>query len=1055
MNKNHLLIVGLPLALLAHSGAAPVTWTNLGTSTVNESSIDLTGDLVHAGRWGGAAQTVTVGSESIVFDDMPAVNTTTPNPGSANAIASAGGEHQGTDVFNPPGAIDPAFESVMEGFAWDGPNPKRLVLNNLVVGAYYQVQIFVSDDRGGVSERTQRWSDNVASGAGNETNTFTHGSSSFVIGRFLADSTTQTIYGHGISQSQNAVNAYVLRELPVPDSDGDGLPDDWELLYTTPPSSTALNPGVDLEPDGLSNLAEYQAHCNPLVADTDGDQLTDGAEVSGSGNLYAPGTPTNPLVADSDGDRVSDYDEVHGTLNTSFSLAATDPNYTDTDADGADDYKELVYHSDPNDFNNLPTPLLVPLISNTLQNGSFEKMNGGMQITAKITKWDEVGNDIDNWTEWGPLVGGPSTAPNDSGAEAFAGTDGSYVGYFQSGNAAYNLTTNIAAAGSVYACTWKQKNQGGSTISVQLVYKDANNNIVAIPGSLATTNTAGGVGDLIYQIPAGSPAIGFPIGIGMGSTGWWIDVDEVALNIAATGDDDGDGLSNLWEVANGLNPNSAVGDDGASGDPDGDGYTNLDEQAGGSNPQLTASIPGDVDGDGLGDTWELTYFGSLSNPNGAPGLDPDGDRDTNLVEFGHDTDPNSKFSFYSSTNDLVPDSWKAFYGIGLGTVSSTEDSDGDGLFDEQEFTLNTNPILSDTDGDGLSDSYEVNTSSTNPLVNDSDNDGLLDGAEVNTHLTGPNDADSDDDGYLDGAEITAGSNPLDASSTPFNLDGGVILIDPTHNNGSFETGSGKLPNWGLVDFWDEWTGVSTASGDSGTDTGASATQGTRVAFLQGNNAAYNMTTHVVAAGDIYTFQWDHTLRNSSHTVSLVWNNGGTVTSIAASEVTSPTVGNGKGTSYQVFAGDPAIGSTIGLGIKNNNSNYPEVDNFILVVTRASGAGDSDFDGLADSWETTYFGGLGERAAGDFDNDGTSNLTEFRLGLIPNSGTSRFGATYSSTGLIQWPSVTGVTFKIERSTTLVGTWTTLESAFPGTAGTASYTDPSPPVGKAFYKVELNP
>jgi hypothetical protein len=54
-------------------------------------------------------------------------------------------------------------------------------------------------------------------------------------------------------------------------------------------------------------------------------------------------------------------------------------------------------------------------------------------------------------------------------------------------------------------------------------------------------------------------------------------------------DTDADGLPDDWELANGLNPLSASGNDGASGDPDGDHFTNLQEYLAGTNPRDPAS----------------------------------------------------------------------------------------------------------------------------------------------------------------------------------------------------------------------------------------------------------------------------------------------------------------------------------------------------------------------------------------------------------------------------------------------------------------------------------
>lgn len=58
------------------------------------------------------------------------------------------------------------------------------------------------------------------------------------------------------------------------------------------------------------------------------------------------------------------------------------------------------------------------------------------------------------------------------------------------------------------------------------------------------------------------------------------------------------------------------------------------------------------------------------------------------------------------------------------------DSDGDGLSDEEELTLKTNPNVIDTDNDGLSDYEEVYIYLTDPLNPDTDGDTYLDGTEV-------------------------------------------------------------------------------------------------------------------------------------------------------------------------------------------------------------------------------------------------------------------------------------------------------------------------------------
>ena len=106
------------------------------------------------------------------------------------------------------------------------------------------------------------------------------------------------------------------------DSDNDGLPDSWENLYFGSP--TAADPAANPDHDGLTNLQEFQRGTHPVNPDTDGDTLSDGAEVNGTLNPWnsgvlgtPPGTPTDPLKADSDNDGFRDDFEIAN---------ATDPN---------------------------------------------------------------------------------------------------------------------------------------------------------------------------------------------------------------------------------------------------------------------------------------------------------------------------------------------------------------------------------------------------------------------------------------------------------------------------------------------------------------------------------------------------------------------------------------------------------------------------------------------------------------------------------------------------------------------------------------------------------
>ena len=91
---------------------------------------------------------------------------------------------------------------------------------------------------------------------------------------------------------------------------------------------------------------------------------------------------------------------------------------------------------------------------------------------------------------------------------------------------------------------------------------------------------------------------------------------------------------------------------------------------------------------------------------------------------------------------------------GPGIQGVTLDTDGDGLFDDEEIDVyKTDPRNPDTDGDGLSDGDEVRKYKTDPLNPDTDGDGLSDGDEVRIYKTDPLKKDTDGDGLSDGEEV--------------------------------------------------------------------------------------------------------------------------------------------------------------------------------------------------------------------------------------------------------------------------------------------------------------
>jgi outer membrane protein OmpA-like peptidoglycan-associated protein/opacity protein-like surface antigen len=101
----------------------------------------------------------------------------------------------------------------------------------------------------------------------------------------------------------------------------------------------------------------------------------------------------------------------------------------------------------------------------------------------------------------------------------------------------------------------------------------------------------------------------------------------------------------------------------------------------------------------------------------------------------------------------------------LGTDPNNPDTDGDGLNDGDEVRkYKTDPLKKDTDGDGLNDGSEVNKYNTDPLKKDTDGDKLNDYEEVMTYLTNPLKVDTDEDSLSDYEEV------MDTKTDPLKAD---------------------------------------------------------------------------------------------------------------------------------------------------------------------------------------------------------------------------------------------------------------------------------------------
>lgn len=582
------------------------------------------------------------------------------------------------------------------------------------------------------------------------------------------------------------------------DSDFDGLLDAWEIEHFGDLSHIATE---NLDSD-LCNLGcEESRLMNPLNPDTDGDGLedheeayyheTNGTDVdTDDDSLPNQTSPTlidlndfievntlrdfshmpadfpdtrlcysSPVKHDTDGDGLSDGEEL--TFIVAGVLTPTNPCDVDTDNDGLTDLEELSRGTDGT---------LEDTDGDGLNDREEEESYGTSPINPD-TDGDNLPDGVEVHTVY-PYPQTPDT-PTCKTNPIVPDTDGDFI------NDDVELAYVIDGLPSpLNPCDPDWDNDGLSD-SIETNYNTSPKN---------PDHDGDGLGD-------GTETI--------------LLINGVACLSPSLADSDGDGIDDKteWELQDFANFNPCLPDTNGDGILDGDQYNGSDS---------------DSDDDGLNDSWEMQYFGTLAYT-GFDDLEPDGL--TNNQE--HPTYSGSVY--YPGTNPIVADTDSDGLGDALEYTTRVDsdpnnnldpndpDTDNDGLFDGvNSFTslgensipspyqgCKTNPTLQDSDGDGLNDSNElvVTWSATvnggsqsesfilNPCSADTDGDTLFDGINSNTNIgellytnaaypsckTHPNRTDTDGDGLSDSQEIAANTNPCDNDSDDDGLPDGLEI----------------------------------------------------------------------------------------------------------------------------------------------------------------------------------------------------------------------------------------------------------------------------------------
>ncbi|TRY32338.1 S8 family serine peptidase [Aliiglaciecola sp. M165] len=476
------------------------------------------------------------------------------------------------------------------------------------------------------------------------------------------------------------------------------------------------------------------------------------------------------------------------------------------------------------------------------------------------------------------------------------------------------------------------------------------------------------------------------------------DGDEVNVHLTNPNliDSDTDGLGDGYEITHGYDP--TVLEDHANLDDDNDTLSNLEEFSLGTNPRLEdsdqdeltdpdevsvySSNPNsaDTDSDGMPDGWEVSF--ALDLLINDADLDADLDSWSNLLEYQNGTNPTDASSFPTPILGYSINARDELYQFNITLQTSLLIGNLGLNFDFEGIAFNTDGYLYAVE-DSNSDLYKIDPQTgvaefVGSLGVNVYEMGLTPDLEGNLYMVGS--------GYLYSVDVQTGEATLIGDLGVFSIDS--LAFDGTTLFGLSAVGQGRLysisVDTGLAEFIGDVNGVSLTK-----QSGLTIDQTGNLWGLDEDGSIFSIDKVTVAVSNIFSID------NGFESLAI--------------EVTVDSDGDGINDFWEIQYGlDPSDPSDAALdndsdGLSNlqefmlrtdptsidtDNDGLTDNEEVNTYSTQPTNA-DTDGDGMGDGWEVSYsLDPLLDDGSLDLDNDGFSNVLEFKLQTSPADNTSQ-------------------------------------------------------------------